>query len=68
MWAYLTQYLWIILVVKWVVLPLKLDLASAPPVTFIGSEILILATYFALTWIAKLLSKKKKPKIKKVRN
>lgn len=41
MWAYLTHYVWIVIFVRWVVLPYKFDYAAAAPATFIGAETMI---------------------------
>ena len=39
MWAYLTHYLWIIICVKYVIIPYKLDYAQAVPITFVLTQL-----------------------------
>jgi hypothetical protein len=51
MQAYITHYLWIVLVVKMVVLPYKMDFSAGVLTTFIGTEISILAFNFFIEFL-----------------
>lgn len=44
MWAYLTHYFWIIICVRYVINPYKLDFSQAVPLTLLLAEILIFAS------------------------
>ena len=64
MWAYLSHYLWIVITVALVVLPNKLDFSVAAPVTWIGTEILVVLSQFLLQFIMKTFCKGGKKKNK----
>jgi hypothetical protein len=58
MYAYIMHYLWIVIMVNYFVLPYKLDFSAAVVVTFVGTEICILAFHFFLEFVLSKLGKR----------
>ena len=62
MWAYLSHYLWIVIVVYYVVRPYKLDFSVAAPVTWMGTEVLVVLSDYAVKCLFKMFGKGSKKK------
>ena len=62
MWAYLSHYLWIVIVAYYIVRPYKLDFAVAAPVTWMGTEVLVVLSDYAIKFLFKMFGKGNKKK------
>jgi hypothetical protein len=62
MYAYITHYFWIVVVVNKVVLPYKLDFTAGVFTTFFGTEVCILAFHFFTEFVESKLKANKKNK------
>ena len=60
LWAYLSHYLWIVIVCQICIRPFKLTFINAWFVNFIGAEVLILLSYYLIDYIVGKFGGKKK--------